>query len=504
MTATSSSATAPPPAGASGDKASGTSLRANELNLFDSTVVAVSSTAPAYSLAATLGLLFVAAAYAGPAVIIVSFIPILFIAAAYFYLNRKDPNCGASYEWISRYVGPHIGWFNGWVQLAASVLFCVAAPLLAGTYTLQFFHSVGWISETTAQDMWLTAGIGALWLAGITFITVYGVRWTANAQWVFLIIQCAILLVASVWGIVKVAIAHPAGSTGFHWSWLSPFSIHGYQGLAAGVVLGLFFFWGWDTAVNLNEESKQATKTPGQACIISMFLLLFIFVLNIVAAQMLIPTKELAAQGPNLLFYFSEQVGGQWMGYLMIFAVLSSTVADTQTTLLPASRLAFSMARDEVFLPVFGKVEGGVQTPMLGTVILASLCLFGIFLRTVSPVVNNGYGNLINDIGVLVAFYYGATGLACAWAFRKVMFASGRFFVTGVLLPFLSGVFCFWVGYEVIHQSGLSGSGPILVAMVLGIPLVFAHQAATHSDFFHRPSVAFDSIEAIPEPVVDR
>ncbi len=47
-----------------------------------------------------------AVAYAGPAVIIVSFVPMLFIAIAYFYLNRRDPNCGASYAWISKLVGP--------------------------------------------------------------------------------------------------------------------------------------------------------------------------------------------------------------------------------------------------------------------------------------------------------------------------------------------------------------------------------------------------------------
>jgi len=471
-----------------------TSLRAGELNLFDSTVVAVSSVAPAYSLAATLGLLFVAVAYAGPAVIIVSFVPMLFIAVAYFYLNRRDPNCGASYAWISKLIGPDIGWFNGWVQLAASVLFCVAAPLLAGSYTLQFFHSVGWISAATASEMWLTAAIAALWLAGITFITVYGVRWTANAQWVFLVIQYAVLLVASIWGIVKVAVQHPPGSTGFHWSWLSPLSIDGYQGLAAGAVLGLFFFWGWDTAVNLNEESKGSTKTPGEACIISMFLLLFIFVLNIVAAQMLIPSKQLEGQGANLLFYFSEQAGGRWLGYLMIFAVLSSTVADTQTTLLPASRLTLSMARDGVFPPVFAKVQGRFQTPMLGTLILAGLCLFGIFLRTVSPAVNNGYGNLIDDIGVLVAFYYGAAGFACAWSYRKVMLRNVRFFFTGVLLPFLSAGFCFWVGYEVIKQSGFGASASVLVALVLGAPLVFIARRTTRSDFFQRRTVAYDSI----------
>jgi amino acid transporter len=235
-----------------------------------------------------------------------------------------------------------------------------------------------------------------------------------------------------------------ATSTGidrFHWSWLSPLSIHGYQGLAAGMVLGLFLYWGWDTSVNLNEESKGSTKTPGEACIISMFLLLFIFCSNIVAAQMLIPSNQLAGQGANLLFYFSEQVGGRWLGYLMIFAVLSSTVADTQTTLLPASRLTLSMARDGVFPPAFKKVQGTFQTPMIGTLILAGLCLSGIFLRTASPAINTGYGNLIADIGVLVAFYYGATGLTCAWSYRKVMLTNTRFFFVGVLLPFLSGAF---------------------------------------------------------------
>ncbi len=125
-------------------------------------------------------------------------------------------------------------------------------------------------------------------------------------------------------------------------------------------------------------------------------------------------------------------------------------------------------------------------------------CLSGIFLRTVSPAINTGYGNLIADIGVLVAFYYGAAGIACAWAYRKVMLTNTRFFFTGVLLPFLSGAFCFWVGYEVIRQSGAAASASVLVAMALGVPLIFLARHATHSDFFHRGTIAYHSIEPPP------
>ena len=228
-------------------------------------------------------------------------------------------------------------------------------------------------------------------------------------------------------------------------------------------MLGLFFFWGWDTAVNLNEESKKLDQGPRPSEVCSRC--------------------------------FCCCVGGTWTGYLMIIAVLSSTVADTQTTLLPAARITLSMARDGVFPRVFGIIHGKFQTPMIGTLILAFVALLGILLRASSPTVNSVYGNLIDNIGVMVAFYYGATGIACAWAYRKVMFNDATFFFTGILLPFLAGVFCFWVGYEVVRKSGLRASAPVLIAVALGIPLVIVTRLRTKSEFFEQEPIAYDSTQ---------
>jgi len=474
-------------------------LRADELNLFDATAVAVSSVAPAYSLAATVSAVFLLTGVGlrSPSIIILSFIPVFFIANAYFHLNRKDPNCGASYSWLSKIMSPYVGWFNGWVQVATSVIFCVSAPVLAGSYTLQFLNSVHWIGGGTAASVWWAAILGAAWLAFITFICIYGIRWTVDFQWVLVIIEYVVVIGFSIGGIIKVAVTHPPGSRGFQFGWLNPLTVFhdgGVTAIAGGIALGAFFFWGWDTAVNLNEETKNRSHTPGRAAVLSMWLLLIVFVINFVAIQMLIPGGQIEGQDQNILFYFSTQLFGNWAGYLMIFAVISSTVATTQTTLLPSSRIAYSMARDNVFPKLFGKVHQKHLTPTLGTLLLAGLALVGILLSTGVSSVGELMSKLVGDIGVLVAFYYGMTGVSCAWGFRKVAFKSVKFLFTGVLLPFLSGlVLLFIVGW--IIQSDWKTALPDIVILGGGIPLVIVARFTTKGDFFKTKTIAYASIE---------
>jgi len=472
-------------------------LRADELNLFDSTAVAVSSVAPAYSLASTLAFVVVIGGVGlfAPSVIICSFLTVLFIAVAYFHLNRKDPDCGASYSWLSKLASPYLGWFNGWVQVATSAIFCISAPLLAGSYTLQFLNSIGWISSSSAANLWLIAVVGAIWLAIITFICIYGIRWTTNVQWILVIIEYVAVIGFSIGGIIKVALNHPAGSRGFQFAWLNPLHVSSWSAMASGIALGVFFFWGWDTALNLNEESKDRSRTPGRAGVISMFLLLVVFLLNFIAVQMLLTPKQIGAQGPNVLFFFGNQLFGNWAGYVMIFAVISSTVATTQTTLLPAARIAYSMSRDRVFPKLFGQIHSRYLTPAFGTLVLAFISLFGMLLTTGSPSVNSVFAKLILNIGVLVAFYYGITGITCGWAFRKVAFKSTKFLFTGIILPVASGGFLLYVGYEVITTNGWGSAVWDLVVLGMGIPLVIVARLTTKGDFFKTKTIAYDSID---------
>ena len=90
-------------------------------------------------------------------------------------------------------------------------------------YTLQFVQERNWISATTANDLGYQAIVAGLWLALITFICIWGIRWTTNFQWVLLIIEYVAVIGFSIWGIIKVA----ASSTrpdhqGFHFGVAQP------------------------------------------------------------------------------------------------------------------------------------------------------------------------------------------------------------------------------------------------------------------------------------------
>ena len=101
--------------GAPGEKG----LKADALGFVSSVVIGVASTAPGYSLAASLGLVVAAVGLQSPAIMWVSFIPMLLVATAYYYLNRVDPDCGTTFSWATKAFGPWVGWLGGWGIIVA-------------------------------------------------------------------------------------------------------------------------------------------------------------------------------------------------------------------------------------------------------------------------------------------------------------------------------------------------------------------------------------------------
>src|SRR6201996_8284793 len=184
-------------------------LKTGAISFVSNVAIGVSSTAPAYSMAATLGLL-VAVAGVGthaPAVLLVSFVPMFCISLAYRALNRADPDCGTSFAWVTRALGPRLGWMTGFTIFIADVIVMATLSEIAGKY---LFILVGWQSAATSTPALVIAATG--FIALMTWIAYRGVEISARLQQALLGLELAILGLFAVVALVKVYTGSPAGS----------------------------------------------------------------------------------------------------------------------------------------------------------------------------------------------------------------------------------------------------------------------------------------------------
>lgn len=453
-------------------------LEPNALGVFDNTVIGIASTAPAASMATALGGLVAVVGSAAPALLLYNFFPMLGVAIGFYFLNRYyGPNAGGCYTWVSGTLNRYWGYMTGWAIIAAEVVSLIAGSIPAGVYTLDLVKPtwdthVGWVSL-----------VAAAWFILITVVVTRGIQITAKFQWVLLAIEYGVLLAFSGIALARGLAAHPTYLV--HWS---DFTYHGNVAtFASGATIAIFFYWGFDTITNLGEESKNPRVNPGVAGIISTWALLVVFVIATVAVESLLPVQVINRNSADVLNYVANRLAPRPWNYLMTLAVLSSTVATLETSLLPTARVTLDMARDRVFPALFAIIHKRWRTPWIGTLVIAAACLIGIFGMMMANNVSTFLNNAANDAGILVAYYYGITAWACAWYLRDY-WHDWKVAVFGILIPTLSGMFLFLIGIETILQDGLTSALPVVLSFLVGIPVMGYYAIKNRAWFVLRPA----------------
>ena len=240
-------------------------LKSGALGLISSVVIGVASTAPAYSLAATLGFVVVAIGLQAPIVTILAFVPMFFISLAYQEMNKADPDCGTTFTWATRAFNPHVGWMGGWGIIAADILVMASLAQVAGQYVFELFNAKGIGNDPTSGWVLL---VGLLWIVAMTWICYVGIEISANFQKGLLGIEITMLTVLSIWALVRVGNGTaPIGHLVPSGSWFNPFAVKHFSNFVVGLADMLFIYWGWDTAVACNEETADAETVPaGRPC----------------------------------------------------------------------------------------------------------------------------------------------------------------------------------------------------------------------------------------------
>ena len=152
-------------------------LKSNAVSLVSNVVIGVASTAPAYSLAATLGLIVVAVGVLSPIIVVLAFVPMLFVSIGYSELNKADPDCGTTFTWGTRTFGPWVGWLGGWGIIASDVLVMASLAQVSGQYGFLLFGAKGIGEDPTSGWVLL---VGVLFIVLLTYICYRGIELSAT------------------------------------------------------------------------------------------------------------------------------------------------------------------------------------------------------------------------------------------------------------------------------------------------------------------------------------
>lgn len=421
-------------------------LRTGTVGLIGAVVIGISCIAPTYTLTSGLGPTISAVGNHVPAILILGFIPMLLVAFSYRELNNAVPDSGTSFTWATKAFGPYIGWMGGWGLITATILVLsnLAAVAVDFFYLLlsQLLGNPG-IADLT-RNLWVNIPTTVLFLAIAAWISFRGMDSTVNLQYVLVALQIAAVLI---FNFVALSSAYKGGGfdfTPFQLSWFNPLDIGGFSMVAAGISLSIFMFWGWDVTLTMNEETKDPERTPGRAATLTVLIIIALYILTAVSIVVWAGTGEtgLGAGNPDnqesLFAALSSPVLGPW-SILIYFAVMASSFASLQSTMVSPARTLLAMGHYGALPPTFARISPRFLTPSVATI--TSAVAAGVFYIVTRLISENALWDTITALGLMICFYYGITAVACLWYFREDLFSSPRNVLYRFIFPALGGGF---------------------------------------------------------------
>jgi amino acid transporter len=210
---------------------------------------------------------------------------------------------------------------------------------------------------------------------------------------------------------------------------------------------------------------------------------------------------------------------GSFLTHLLLLMVLSSAAASTQTTILPTARTTLSMAVYKAIPSTFGKIHKRFLTPTVSTVAMGGI---SIVIYVVMNSLSNGNSVIVDSVsalGVMIAFYYGLTGISCAWYYKDTLRESARSLWIRGIIPLVGGIilwgcmiWSFWYYWNPVRSdtdtrwtlpfpphSTVSGVFLLDVgALIVGVVLMYAYRAV-RPPYFRGEVLNRDTPTRVPE-----
>ena len=390
---------------------------------------------------------------------------VFLIVLVYAHLAARIPITGFAYQWNSRLINPHYGWFTGYTALLAFIAGTAATAVALATV----FASDIWTSPTHG-DIVLFAGVAMGVAAIINIVSIRAVS-AVNNIGVFFEIASSVFAAALLFFGAIFFFHHDAG---FHILISTQRTSGGslWYGFVLAALLPLYCFIGWEGAADLAEETNDPRSVTPFAMIRANYVSVGASLFMIIGFLIAIPhgIGALLGQPKNPLIYiFQSHFGAVAAGILqvMVFMAIFSCVL---ANMVVATRLTFALSRDKM-LPgsgLLGRVNATTHTPV-GSIVLVAVVGIGINLLSAGIA-----ANVVSIASVAYYFVYALTVGGAIYAHRKRLmpahrpgdFSLGRWFV-----PVTVGALAYAAGVIVIAlapHEGHTAAAYLLGAEVVG------------------------------------
>jgi len=361
----------------------------------------------------------------------------------------------------------------------------LAASRFSGPSVLAIFGS-------NSTSVWANIGIGTGVGVIMLVIAVVGICITARAQVGMAVVEYLILVGLAIAGLVAV-LGHHHGTFPITKGWLSLSGIGGRGSAAAGFLVAVFIFTGWDGTLYVNEEVKHRRTNPGKAAVLAVAILAVIYTVSIVGLQGVVTPAKLQAHAPSALVYVAQALGGGGWAKAMALALALSVVATTGTGIVLTARIVYGMASYRALPEFLAKVSRRWATPVAASVIVGVLIVGLSAVYFLATTVQNAFYDVIDVTGLLFSVFYILTALAAMVYYRRRVFSSVRDFLILGLLPLAAAGFLGWVLVKSLMAAPSTQIWSVIGIALAGLALMLSARFVLRSPFFQLQRESYTS-----------
>src|SRR5438093_1259964 len=359
----------------------------------------------------------VAAQNAGPAVVlsfVLAGVASIFAALCYSEFASLVPMAGSAYTYGYATLGEVFAWIIGWDLLLEYALGAVTVSIGWSGYVVSFLHDIGIdipAQLSAARGTLITLADGtqvaaifnlpAVIIIGIvTFLLVIGIKESANANNVIVIIKVAVVL------LFIVGAAHAVNPA--NWPPFIPPNTgvrenFGWTGVVGGAGVVFFAYIGFDAVSTAAQEAKNPQRDMPIGIIGSLLICTVLYILVSGLATGIMSYNDFNV--PDPIAVAADHAGLGWMSSLIKLGAIAGLSSVILVMWLGQSRILWTMADDGLMPKFVSKVHPKFRTPWITTI------LNGVVVAFFSAILPIRDAASLVSIGTLLAFVIVSIGV---------------------------------------------------------------------------------------------